>query len=182
MPVSFTRRRCGTFFLLQLATTGLFRAKWTDEIHEEWISSVLSDRADLTKDQLERTKALMNSAVMDCLVDDYEYLIETITIPASDDRHVVAAAIHGRCDAIVTFNRKDFPSKELEKYGIEAIHPNDFISYQFDLDEAAVIISAQACRTRLKNPAKSIDEYLDTLLKQSLTKTVSALKPYKAIL
>lgn len=124
----------------------------------------------------------MNSAVIDCLVNGYEYLTEAISIPDLGDRHVVAAAVHGRCDAIVTFNIKDFPSKQLERYGIEAIHPDDFISYQFDLDRAAVIISARACRTRLKSPAKSSDEYLDTLLKQSLTKTVSALKPYRNIL
>ncbi len=45
--------------LMHLALTDLFRAKWTDAIHDEWIRSVLENRPDLTREQLERTRALM---------------------------------------------------------------------------------------------------------------------------
>jgi hypothetical protein len=48
---------------MQLATTDSFRACWTDAIHEEWIRSVLANRPDLSRDQLERTKELMNTNV-----------------------------------------------------------------------------------------------------------------------
>lgn len=33
--------------LLRLATTGLFRARWTAQIHDEWMRNVLKDRPDL---------------------------------------------------------------------------------------------------------------------------------------
>lgn len=56
--------------LVQLATTTLFRAKWTNEIHDEWIESVLKNRPDLSLPQLERTRNAMNRAVLDCLVTD----------------------------------------------------------------------------------------------------------------
>ncbi len=118
-------------FLLQLALTDLFRAKWTDEIHEEWISSLLATRSDLTRERLERTRALMNSNVRDCLVDGYQQLTASIEgMPDPGDRHVMAAAIHCRADAIVTFNLKDFPSELLRRHNIEAIHPDDFIRAQ----------------------------------------------------
>lgn len=78
---------------MQLATTGLFRAKWTDAIHAEWMRNVLKNRSDITRDQLERTKHLMKTNVMDCLVSEYEHLIEAIMLPDADDRHVVAAAV-----------------------------------------------------------------------------------------
>ena len=55
--------------------------------------------------------------------------------------HVLAAAIHSSADAIVTFNLKDFPKQELGKYNIEAIHPDDFIFYQFDFSTSTVINS-----------------------------------------
>ena len=100
--------------LIQLATTELFRARWTDEIHGEWISSVLRDRPDLKRAALEQTKKLMNAAVLDCLVEGYEYLVPSIELPDAADRHVVAAAIHGHCDAIVTFNQRDFPADYLD--------------------------------------------------------------------
>ena len=44
--------------LTRLAITDLFRARWTDQIHEEWIRSVLKDRPDLTREQLGRTRQL----------------------------------------------------------------------------------------------------------------------------
>jgi hypothetical protein len=39
--------------LMHLAMTGLYQAKWTDEIHDEWIRNVLADRSDLKRTQLE---------------------------------------------------------------------------------------------------------------------------------
>lgn len=54
--------------LLQLATVGLFQAKWTNQIHDEWIGSLLKNRRDLKESQLERTRQIINESVLDCLV------------------------------------------------------------------------------------------------------------------
>ncbi len=51
-------------FLLRLATTGLFSAKWTDQIHDEWIRNLLKNRRELS-DKLSRTRELMNKAAPD---------------------------------------------------------------------------------------------------------------------
>ena len=72
---------------MRLAITDLFRARWTDQIHEEWIRSVLEDRPDLTREQLERTRLLMNSHVRDSVVSGYEDLIDGLQLPDPDDRH-----------------------------------------------------------------------------------------------
>ncbi len=84
---------------MHLALTDLFRPKWTDDIHEEWMRSVLKTRPDLRREQLERTRDLMNAHVRDCLVTGYEDLIQGLALPDPDDRHVLAAAIpcRGRC-------------------------------------------------------------------------------------
>jgi hypothetical protein len=55
--------------LLRLALTDLSRARWSEAIHEEWIRAVLRNRPDLSRQQLERTRALMNAHVRDALVD-----------------------------------------------------------------------------------------------------------------
>ena len=56
----------------------------------------------------------MNSHVRDCLVTNYEYLIPNLELPDPDDRHVLAAAIKGNADVIVTTNLVDFPQSVLE--------------------------------------------------------------------
>ncbi len=161
---------------MQLALTDLFRGRWTDQIHDEWIRNVLKERPDLTLEQLTRTKELMNSHVRDCLVTGYEYLIPSLELPDPDDRHVLAAAIKGGADVIVTFNLSDFPQATLEQYDIEAQHPDDFISNLIDLKPAKVTAAAETTRQRLKNPPKPINEYLETLLKQGLSVSVSMLR------
>src|SRR5215813_13223617 len=105
--------------LMWLALTGLFNARWTDQIHDEWIRNVLADRPDLKAEQLERTRLLMNTKVRDCLVTGYDDLIERLTLPDPDDRHVLAAAIRAGADVIVTINLRDFPEPTLAQFSIE---------------------------------------------------------------
>jgi predicted nucleic acid-binding protein len=164
--------------LMHLARTDLFRAKWTDAIHEEWIRSVLANRPELVREQLERTRALMNAHVRDCLVTDYESLIPGLALPDPDDRHVLAAAIRGRADVIVTYNLADFPADYLGRYGIEAQHPDEFITHLLSLDEASVIRAVKRLREGLRRPPVSAEDYLATLEHQSLPVTVAWLRPF----
>jgi hypothetical protein len=124
----------------------------------------------------------MNAAVLDSLVDGHQLLIDTLTLPDARDRHVLAAAIHAGADAIVTFNLRDFPVHVLDQFNLEVLHPDDFIQFQYDFNNAAVIIAAQRCRSRLKNVPKSAAEYLETLAQQRLPKTVALLAPYSSII
>jgi hypothetical protein len=79
--------------LMNIALTDLFRARWTEIIHDEWTGNLLAKRDDLTKEQLDRTVGLMNKAVPDCLVTNFEDLIPSLALPDENDRHVLAAAI-----------------------------------------------------------------------------------------
>lgn len=168
---------------MELATMGLFRAKWTDRIHEEWISALLRNRADLERSKLERTRGLMNASVPDCLVTEYEELIPSINCPDPDDRHVIAAAIRGKCSAIITFDLGDFPADELRKYDMEAQHPDEFVHHQFGLDKASVVTAAQRIRARLeKKGPYPAEKYLRTLEAQSLPKTVAELSQYAPVI
>jgi len=164
--------------LMNLAITDMYRAKWTNEIHDEWITSILSNRSDLDRKYLERTRDRMNMSVRDCLVDNYHYLISTITLPDSDDRHVLAAAIHSNASVIVTYNLKDFPKKIISQHGIEAQHPDEFLMNLFDLSSETVCLAVKRHRASLKSPPKNLEEYLSTLAKQSLSHTVQKLKEY----
>lgn len=167
---------------MHLAMTELFRARWTETIHEEWIASVLAAHPNLARAQLERTRDLMNDSVPDCLIEGYRSLIAGLTLPDPDDRHVLAAAIRAGAGVIVTFNLRDFPPADLELYGIEAQHPDEFIMHLFDLDPGAVCTAAKNQRQTLRNPPKTIDEYLQSLERQRLPATVVRLQVYRQLL
>jgi len=62
----------------------------------------------------------------DALQPDLEPIIAQCTNDPKD-RHVLAAAIKAEAQVIVTFNQKHFTTKHLGKWGIVAMHPNDFL-------------------------------------------------------
>jgi predicted nucleic acid-binding protein len=165
-------------FLMQLAITDLFRAKWTDEIHDEWIRNLLKNRSDLTKERLHRTRDLMNSHVRDCLVSGYQDLIPSLVLPDTNDRHVLAAAVCAGANVIVTFNLSDFPAATLGQYGIEAQHPDDFITHLIDLAPSVVCEAAKRQRMSLKYPPQSVAGLLAAYERQGLAQTVAELRHY----
>jgi len=162
--------------LVRLAATGLFRARWSDEIHEEWIRAVLSNRPDLKREQLEHTKAEMEKAIPDAAVTGYQELVLGLNLPDPDDRHVLAAAIRCQAGVIVTYNLKDFPPEALALYGLDVQHPDEFIQHLFDLSPARVCAVVRDQRAALKNPPRSVAELLDTFRRAELATTVAALE------
>lgn len=168
--------------LVNVALTDLFRARWTEIIHDEWTRNLLAKREDLTKEQLDRTVELMNAAVPDCLVTNFENLIPSLELPDEDDRHVLAAAIRCDADVIVTANLRDFPQSVLDEYEIEAQHPDVFLSHLFDLNDVAFCAAVRKLRASLKNPPKTVEELLDAFLKQGLASTVTKLQCVKDLL
>ena len=168
--------------LMHLALTGVYRARWTAQIHDEWKRNLLINRQDLTQAQLDRTSAAMDSAIPDALVTGYEPICAGLTLPDPDDRHILAAAIKCSASVIVTFNLKDFPSDALEPFEIEAVHPDDFVADLFDLDQAAVLEAVQSQRASLKNPPHTARELLDRLLVQGLTQSVKLLSEYERLI
>lgn len=167
-------------FLMHLALIGVFGARWSADVHEEWIESLLASRPDLTRQKLERTRELMDKAAPDALVAGYHHLIPKLELPDPEDRHVLAAAIHCGASIIVTCNLADFRSETLAQFGIEAQHPDDFILDLLSLAPGLVMGAAENHRVSLKNPPKTIAEYFDSLDRHGLTQTVAELRRHWA--
>ncbi len=163
-------------FLMHLALTGIFRAHWSAEVHDEWIRNLLKNRPDITRDKLERTRRLMNQAAPDALVTGYESLIDSLELPDRDDRHVLAAAIRCGASVIVTLNLSDFPNAALAEFGIEAQHPDDFVLSLTETFPEFVLEAARTHRASLRNPSKTRDEYLAELNTQELCRSAAALR------
>lgn len=168
--------------LMHLAMTDLYQAKWTNDIHDEWIRNVLANRPDLKRSQLERTRELMNRHIRDCLVEGYEFLIPSLRLPDPHDRHILAAAIHSSASIILTYNLKDFPARSVGPHGITAQHPDMFLTQLIDLGPDIVCDAIKALRARLKSPPTPVSQYLEILKKQALPKTVKKLEPFSGLL
>ena len=167
---------------VRLAQAGLVRAKWTEMIHDEWVRSVIEDNPQLSSERLFRTRTLMNEAVRDCLVGGYEDLIDSFSLPDPDDRHVLAAAIRGGAEVIVTYNLKDFPPETLARFDIEAQHPDNFVVSLFDLAPGLVCATVKRQREGLRNPPKTVEELLAALENQGLIQAVARLRPFAKLL
>ena len=160
---------------LQLAVDDLFRAKWTAGIHREWIDALLRNEPHRDRATLERTRDRMDQARRDCLVTGYEPLIPALDLPDPDDRHVLAAAIVGRRDVIVTCNLRDFPEDAIAPYGIETLHPDGFLSNHLDLMPGPFCDAARKVRARLVAPPVSVQGYLTILARMGLVATATEL-------
>lgn len=163
---------------MRLSTEGVFIPRWSEKVHHEWMSNLLANRPDLSNERLKRTKDLMLRYNPLALVTDYEKHILSLTLPDKDDRHVLAAAIEGGCDALITFNLKDFPDEVLAPYDLIAISPDLFVSQCLKDRPDQVLISIQKQQQSLSSPPCSMNDLLQTLALCGLPDTVANLKLY----
>lgn len=169
-------------FLIRIARSGLVGARWSDRIHDEWIRNLLLNRPDLTAEQLERTRRLMDAAVPGAVVEGFERHVAGLDLPDPDDRHVLAAAIAAKAHVIVTFNTKDFPPHIAAPHGIEIRDPDALVMELLARDPEALYGVVRAHRSALRKPAMTVDEYLDQLHRTGLKKTVEHLRQAGAAL
>ncbi len=163
-------------FLLSLAENALFQPRWTQQIQKEWIHNLLASRGDLSRRRLERTVELMDRAFPQAQVTDYQHLAGNLQLPDPNDRHVLAAAITAEAQVIVTRNLQDFPSSELARWQIKALHPDAFALLLWNQNSELFCQAVAKHRARLRNPPKTVKEYLGTLHQQGLRQIVQLLR------
>ena len=167
-------------FLLTLATNGLLEPFWSKEIQNEWTRNLLRNRPDVRQESLESTCRKMEVCFPNSLVSGYESITPTLTLPDPKDQHVLAVALHAKAEYIVTFNLRDFPPPILLLYGITALSPDDFALRLIHDEPLHVLQAVKDHRLCLKYPPKTVAEYLATLEKQGLPKTVSFLREHES--
>ncbi len=135
--------------LMYLGTEGLVATRWTAAIHDEWTHNLLEDRPDL---------------------------IDTLSLPDPDDRHVLAAAIHADAELIVTQNLKHFPAEALTPHGIEALTPDTLICRLLEAEPAATRTAIEKLRASLRKPPYDTAQLLARLGAVGLTESTERLK------
>ena len=161
--------------ILSLADTNLFHARWSDRIEAEAARNLAEKRPALA-DKIPGRFAAMRRAIPDCIIGRFDHLIDNLQLPDPDDRHVLAAAIVGHADAIVTFNLKDFPTDYVRQFGIEVLHPDDFVMNQLDLNQVACLATIKAMRAGWNSPAYTAMQLVEFYSRIGLTQTSDFLR------
>ncbi|MEU5136344.1 PIN domain-containing protein [Streptomyces californicus] len=121
--------------LLRLAEAELYEPLWSAGILDELTRNIAERIGDLKAKDL---VAAMAGAFPESMVTGHETLMSVMTNDHKD-RHVLAAAIGGHAHAVVTLNLKDFPAASSDPYGIEVLHPDEFLLGVLDLAPAATV-------------------------------------------
>jgi predicted nucleic acid-binding protein len=125
--------------LLRLAEKGLYRPLWSPEILAECRRSILRKHDKIDPAALDERLGDMNAAFPDASVSSWEALVPSLKDEFRDDAHVVAAAITGRADTIVTENTKDSPLEPtLNRHGITVQTVDEFLVNQWWLSPPLV--------------------------------------------
>lgn len=150
--------------VLTLAEAELLAPVWSPELLNEVRRNLCGPRFGKTAQQADRRVANMRSAFPHAELETsgYEALIPAMTNDPKD-RHVLAAAVRAGATLIVTANLTDFPSEALEPFGIEAVHPDDFLRDQFEFDPQMVLACMSLLVLRNRLPPRSVGELLGSL-------------------
>ncbi len=154
--------------VVQIAVDRLVDARWTDEIHGEWIRNLAANVPTIPIGRLQITRRLMNDALPHAMVTGYQEHIQAVTLPDPDDRHVVAAGIAGCASVILTWNLRDFPARELKKHGLRRQTPDAFLADLYDKTPDLTLASLANARRNLSKTRVSAPDFVDILKNQKL--------------
>lgn len=159
--------------LLWFAHYDLYTPKWSDHIIDE-LEDVMT-RKGATPAEIAKRVDAMNNAFKDAHVQNYEGLIDTLSLPDEKDRHVLAAAIKTNANIIVTNNLKDFPEEYLASFGLSAKDPDDFLTDIIDLNPEEAVKAFREMVLYKTKPDLDEFEVLERLRNHGLSRTADYL-------
>ena len=112
--------------LIGTAEAGGFTPLWSEKILEEWRHA--AGRADFEVGGIAGVEiALLKASWPTAMVQTTPEAIDALSLPDRNDRHVLAAAIAGEAEFLLTRNLKDFPTKVLARHDIIRREPDGFL-------------------------------------------------------
>lgn len=153
--------------LVQFGVDAVIAPRWTARIHAEWIGNLVT-AGRVSEERLLLTLDLMNSALPAAEAHGWETRMECLTLPDTDDRHVLAAALASGAGTILTMNLRDFPTLTLAPHGVVASHPDDFLCGLHNADPDLLRASTEAAQANLSRSTPSLAVYFDVLNRQGL--------------
>ncbi len=145
---------------IRLAQRDLCAVRWTAAILEEAQRNLIAARDD--EDRVRRRFESLREHFGDWEITGYEALVPSMTCHEKD-RHVLAAAVRGGANQIVTANVKDFPAESLGPYDIEVVRPGEFLSNALHMYPNDVVTVLHEQASALRRPAMTVATLLSGL-------------------
>ena len=164
--------------LLRFHHAGLFRARWTEQILDEWTLNLLEQKPHLEPSVRSQRQA-MHEHFPEALVTGYDPLITKFALPDADDRHVLAAAIRCGAQYIVTDNLADFPTEVLAQFDIEAIDADGFLSATFDFYPSEALSVLRSLREVYSNPSFTPSGFVRDLTAKGLPRLAAQIEEHR---
>ncbi|MFT6023274.1 MAG: putative nucleic acid-binding protein [Ascidiaceihabitans sp.] len=112
--------------LMGVARAGVFEPQFSPRVLEEWARATLKIGPDA--EVFARAEIVMLRAAWPrAEVKPTPALEARLWLPDDNDIHVLAAAIAGSADGIITLNAKDFPRNILAEEGLSRVDPDGFL-------------------------------------------------------
>ncbi len=149
--------------LLRIAEAELYDAYWSERILDEVVRNLVANGRAGEEQARHLTNAMAAAFDGAAVPQDAVDQLESAMTNDEKDRHVLAAAVVGRAQAVVTLNLKDFPFEACESFAIEPLHPDAFLLDLYALDSEAVYEAVNRQAAVLRRPPMSLGELLDRL-------------------
>ena len=137
--------------LTGVAARGLYEALWSDRILREWLLAT-AKLGPVAQMQAEAEQVVLRTAFPRAVLREQRDIEARLHLPDANDLHVLAVAIAGHADCIITFNAKDFPRHLLAEEGIARRDPDGFLWELWSDDPDAVsgvVRAVHATATRM---------------------------------
>ena len=164
--------------LLRFHHAGLFHARWTERILDEWTLNLLEQKPHL-EPSVRSQRHAMREHFPEAEVTGFEPLIGTLELPDPDDRHVLAAAIRCGAQCLVTDNLADFPAEVLGRFDIEAVDADGFLSRTFDLYPSEALGVLRTLREAYRNPPFTPSEFVRDLTAKGLPRLAARTEQHR---
>ena len=160
--------------LVRLASKRVVQARWTQTVLDEYVDALLERQPRLERARLSRTCELMNRAVPEALVGGYEQVMESLSLPDPDDRHVLAAAIVAGAQVIVPQTSGTSPTISYGRTASRRFIRTSSCSTRSTSGAVCEALAEQSAN--LRNPRISRDELLERLERVGLARSVARIR------
>nr|WP_255553706.1 PIN domain-containing protein [Maritimibacter sp. DP1N21-5] len=129
--------------VLGAARAGIFQPLWSERILEEWARAAAKlgpGQEALARAEVAALVAAFPRASVQVRAGD----MARLWLPDPNDVHVLAAAIAGSADVLLTMNVKDFPRSTVAEEGLRLAVPDLFVMECWAANEAAMIAVGRA--------------------------------------
>lgn len=162
--------------LLGVAEAGLYTPLWSDRILEEWARATRK-LGPLAEAQARLEVAGTAARFPAARTAPQPGLEARLHLPDANDIHVLACAIAGSADAILTFNAADFPRHVLAAEGVTRREPDGFLweLWSFHPDPVAQVVErVQAKAEQLSGAEMTLKSLLKRAKLPRLAKAIAA--------